>query len=104
MSPSVRDFILSVHPDSPEWIILMGEMLHEGGAETSASMAASRAMDFARIPEVGQGLQKIVEGLSDLRKVTDLRLTPMQLETLQSIYAEMMTDFGSTIDKASKTK
>jgi len=104
MNKTVRDFLLSVHPDSPDWVIHLGEMLHEGGAETNASMAASRASDFARIPEVGQGLQKIVEGLSDLRKVESLRLTPMQLETLQSIYAEMMIDFGKTIDKVANLK
>lgn len=101
MKHTVREFVLSVNPDAPAWIIQLAELLHEGGSETNASLAASRAADFARIPSVGQGLQKIVEGLSDLREIKELRLTPMQLETLQNIFAEMKSDFSKTIDRVS---
>jgi len=102
MSPSVRELIKGLHQDAPEWTIQLAEMLFDSGTEKSANMAATRAWDFIEMPAVGQGLQKIVGGLSDLRSINELRLTIMQEETLKSIYNEMMASFGDTIDKVKR--
>lgn len=85
---NIEEFTVSDHLESfgenPAWVFVLGDVV-QNILDCDAAIAASRARDLARRPEVAKPLAQMLSAWEDLAQRDLSKLTPMQNETLESV-------------------
>ncbi|MBN2471838.1 MAG: hypothetical protein JXN59_14040 [Anaerolineae bacterium] len=93
--PTVRDHLAAVG-ECPEWLLRLGEAI-QSVTRCDAALAALRARDLARHPDLAHGLAQYAQGWLELVAASQSTLTPLQQETLArvlgAIHQQMMDLF-----------
>ena len=83
---TVRQHLKAINRDSSEWVISLGELIQQV-AQCDAAVAASRASDLSKHPELARALESFVNGWLGVihPDVDQASLTPVQIRTLELV-------------------
>ncbi len=95
--PTVRDHLSAVG-ESPEWLLRLGEAI-QTVMQCNAALAALRARDLARHPELARGLEQYTQGWLALTAASQETLTPLQQETLARVLGAISQQTVMLYDK-----
>ncbi len=95
--PTVRDH-LAACGESPEWLLRLGEAI-QAVTKCDAALAALRARDLARHPELARGLELYTQGWLALIEASQATLTPLQQETLARVLGAISQQTLQLFDK-----
>ncbi len=95
--PTVRDHLAAVG-ESPEWLLRLGEAI-QSVTKCDAALAALRARDLARHPELARGLEQFAQGWLALSAASQETLTPLQQETLSRVLGAIVQQTLQLFDK-----